>query len=420
MLVGVSFFSCNEETSKNITEVSDYDKYLSTGNDPSYKLAIEQNQFWEARLATDSSGVGDLGPLAQSFELLFDATGNVDFLKKSEKVYKKAISIAADKDSYKRALAHNYISQHRFKEAKSIMEELYAGPTNKIAAERILFDVYMELGDYDKADSMLGKIKDNSNFDYLIRLAKWSDHQGDLDSAITFLEKAKEKADESKNKDQNIWIYSNIGDFYGHAGRFQDSYNSYLKTLEFQPDNAYVKKQIAWLNYSNEKNTDEAFRILDFLQKIRKVPDYHLLKAEMYEYLGDEGKKAEEQKTFLNMIEENSNYSGMYNTYLINVFAETDPKKALQLAQQEITNRETPETYQLLAYAQLVNGQKEEALKTIETKVEGKTSEPKALFHAALVYEANGKKVKVKELKAELLGASYELGPLITRKIEKL
>ena len=416
----LGIISCKQESTEKITDPKDYNAYLSTKNKESYDLALSENKFWGNRMAADSSGVGELGPLAGSFSLLFDATGNVNYLKDAEQLDRKAIEISAfSKDTYTRALAHNYISQHRFKEARTLLEKIFAGPTNKEATGRMLFDVYMELGEYEKADEMLGLIKDNSDYNYLIRLAKWSDHKGDLDAAIKYLEKARAIAESRGNRSLKIWTYSNLGDFYGHAGRLQNSYAEYLKTLELQPDNAYVKRQLAWLAYSHEHNTKEAQRILDSVMVNRKVPDYHLVKADMANYEGNIQERDKEWATFIKLINENPNYGNMYNTYLIEIYAEIDPEKALQLAEKEITNRATPETYQLLAYAQLVNGKKMDALKTIQEHVEGKTSEPKALYHAAMVYEANGMNDKVKELKKELSSAYYELGPNKAKKIKK-
>src|SRR5690606_32651667 len=163
--------------------------------------------------------------------------------------------------------------------------------------------------------------------------------------------------------------------------------------------------------YSSEKNTKEANRILDSVMVNHKAPDYYLLKGEMAEFDGNTSEAKKQYDMFLTATD-NPNYGGMYNAYLINLYADTDPEKALKLAAQEITNRATPETYQLLAYSQLKNGDKEGALKIIEEYVEGKTSEPKALFHSALIYKANGMKEKVETLKEELMRAFYELGPV--------
>jgi hypothetical protein len=50
-----------------------------------------------------------------------------------------------------------------------------------------------------------------NDYDYLIRLAKWNDHKGDLKTAI-FYGKARDTEKED-NRTLKIWSYSNLGDF---------------------------------------------------------------------------------------------------------------------------------------------------------------------------------------------------------------
>ena len=413
------FFGCQEKAEK-ITDSNDYNKYLITSNIPS-KDAIDKNyEFWQEKFKNDSTSLMEMSQLSGIHAALFGSTGDISQLKISEKLIKKSHDIAArNQDTYLRSLAHNYISQHRFKEAQILLDSAYTYPDNKKLTEMMLFDVAMELGEYERADTLLGRIKSPKDFNYLIRLAKWSDHNGNLDAAIKYLEQARQVAEERDDRALKLWIYSNIGDFYGHAGRLSDSYNSYLKTLELEPDNHYAKKQIAWMVYAAENDTEEANRILDSIMVNHKAPDYHLLKAEMAAYKENASEEKKQYDLFLKTAE-NPDYGAMYNTYLINLYAETDPEKALKLAAMEINNRATPETYQLLAYAQLKAGHKEAALKTIEEYVAGKTEEPKALFHSALVYKANGMEEKVATLKEELLGATYELGPVKAKEIKNL
>ncbi|MDP2685949.1 MAG: hypothetical protein Q8O62_01935 [Aequorivita sp.] len=412
-------FGCQEKP-KEITDSKDYDQYLVTAKTPGKDAINKELEFWQNKFNNDSTNLMEMGRLAGIHAALFGSTGNISELKTSETLLKKTHDISArDKDSYLRSLAHNYISQHRFKEAQVLLDSAYTYEDNRKETEMMLFDVAMELGEYNRADTLLGKIKDPKDFNYLIRLAKWSDHNGNLDAAIKYLEQAKQIAEERDNKGFKSWIYSNIGDFYGHAGRFEDSYNSYLKTLTIEPDNHYVKKQIAWMVYSSEKNTKEANRILDSVMVNHKAPDYYLLKGEMAEYEGNTSEAKKQYDMFLKATE-NVDYGDMYNTYLITLYAETNPEKALALAAKEITNRATPETYQLLAYSQLKAGDKVAALKTIEEYVVGKTSEPNALFHSALIYKANGMNDKVTPIKEELMGAFYELGPVKAKEIEKL
>ena len=122
----------------------------------------------------------------------------------------------------------------------------------------LLFDIAMELADFENAYEYLGRIKNNSDFNYLIRLSKWSDHQGNLVAAIRYLEKAKEIAESGASESLKLWAYTNLATYYAHDTRVDDAYRYYLKALKLQPENAFAKEGIAWIAYVSEKNTTEA------------------------------------------------------------------------------------------------------------------------------------------------------------------
>ena len=424
LCLSLLLLGCNGQGDKDVTFTTnpiDYTSFLQADPIKSYAAALEEKEFWSKRLGSDSTGVGDLGPLAGAYSKLFETSGAIQHLKDAEQVYKKAITVAAIKiqDGYKRALAKNYITQHRFKDAITLLEESYAGISNKHATELLLFDCYLEVGAYSKALQLLKKIENINQFDYLIRISKWSDHQGDLSAAIGYMEKALTIANSRKNLALQIWTNTNIADYYGHQGSIKASYNHYLKTLALQPDHAYAKKGLAWILYSKEHNITQASVLIDHLLKNHNLPDYYLLKAEMARYQGDSVLSVEYMQQFFTLAN-NPLYGDMYNTYKIRALVKTDPYKALQLAQKEVDNRTTPQSYQLLALAQLASNQKQEALATITNFVVGKTSEPMALLYSAQVYKANGMLDKVTALKTALLPASYELGPEIYKQVTAL
>ena len=424
MCLSVLLLGCNGQGDKDVTFTTnpkDYTSFLQADPIKSYAAALEEKEFWSKRLGSDSTGVGDLGPLAGAYSKLFETSGAIQHLKDAEQVYKKAITVAAIKiqDGYKRALAKNYITQHRFKDAITLLEESYAGISNKHATELLLFDCYLEVGAYSKALKLLKKIENINQFDYLIRISKWSDHQGDLSAAIGYMEKALTIANSRKNFALQIWTNTNIADYYGHQGDIKASYNHYLKTLALQPDHAYAKKGLAWILYSKEHNITQASVLIDHLLKNHNLPDYYLLKAEMASYQGDSVLSEEYMQQFFTLAN-NPLYGDMYNTHKIMALVKTDPDKALQLAQKEVANRPAPQSYQLLALAQLASNQKQEALATITSFVAGKTSDPMALLHSAQVYKASGVLDKVTALKTALLPASYELGPEIFKQVSAL
>lgn len=424
ILLLVSFFliiSCDESTSEQqqITNSEDYNHFLEVQNP---RTTSPYYELWNSKITTDSVELMSFAAVAGQYDMFFKSTGDITYLKKAERSLEKAVEIAnIDKEKYYRALARNYISQHKFNEALVYADSAAVLSKNIPATQHLLFDVHMELGNYTKADSLQKLFKDPQDFDYIIRAAKWNDYIGKIKMTIMFMEKAKEKAEARQNRTMLMWVYSNIADYYGHDGRIQDSYEHYLKTLEIDSSNAYAKKGLAWIAYSKDKNPTEAKRIIDSVLTGHVSPDHYLLKAEIAEYENDKNDKEEAMDSFWNLAN-NPAYGNMYNTYKIEVLAENPKTKeeALALAEQEIKNRATPETYQWLALANLANGYNKKALQIINDHVVDKTFEPAALLTMAKVYKANMMTDKVKDLKEELLETAYEMGPVKFGEIKSL
>ena len=419
LLIGCKDSETEKKVEAQISNSEDYNKYLAIQKSRTTSPYFE---LWNSKITADSIELPSFSAVAGQYNMFFESTGDITYLKKAEQALEKAVQVAnLDKDKYYRSLARNYISQHKFKEALVYADSSTALGKDLPVNQQLLFDIHMELGNYEKADSLIKRFADPEDFDYIIRAAKWNDYKGKLDMTIMYMEKAKEKAESSKNRSMLLWVYSNVADYYGHDGRIKDSYEHYLKTLEIDSSNAYAKKGIAWIAYSKDEKLLDAQRILDSVLTGHISPDYYLLKAEIAEFSHDMKAKDEAISTFWKMAN-NVAYGNMYNTYKIELYAE-DPstkKEALKLAKQEVKNRATPETYQLLALANLVNGNKKEALEIIKLHVANKTFEPTALLTMAKVYKANMMPDEVKELKEELLEAAYELGPLKLREIHAL
>jgi tetratricopeptide (TPR) repeat protein len=419
LLIPILFFGSCQKKEKAVTHAIDYDKYLVS---TPLKTTSKYFELWNSKIEPDSMQLLSFGIVGGEYGRYFQESGDIQFLKKAERALKRAKDIAAvGKDSYLRALARNYISQHRFKEALQLADSARAIGSSLNASQGLLFDIHMELGNYKMAEKYLDSIKNLSDFGYLIRLAKWNDHKGDLKSTITFMEKAKAKAINSKNKDLMLWSYTNLADYYGHAGRITDSYEHYLKALELDPKNSYAKKGIAWIVFSYEKNPKEALRILDSVTKNYQAPDYFLLKSEIAEYMGNELSSLYNLDQYFNSIR-NPAYGEMYNAYNARLYLEQTGQyeKALQLSRLEVRNRPTPKSYSFLAFSYMKLGKTDRALDIVEKYIDGKTFEPAIKYYEAEIYKAAGKTEKVTALKNELLAATYELGPLLEHKISAL
>ncbi|WP_438965169.1 tetratricopeptide repeat protein [Flavobacterium sp.] len=422
LLFSALLLSCNSNPNNDITNRDDYQSYLMVLESHKISEIEKEIQFWQSKDNASPNQPTFLIKLANQFSLLFEVAGNINDLYIAEELFLEANKQLFEQNSgVLRAIAKNYISQHRFKEALSKLEKAYELGEKKMETEKMLFDVHMELGNYDLAYKSLNKIKNLKDFDYLIRAAKWNDHKGQLDDAITLMEKAKTIAEDDKNEALKVWVYSNIADFYGHAGRIQDSYTHYLKTLEIDNNNSYALKGIAWIAFSHERNTEKAMEIVKVLEAKHKVPDLFLLKAEIAEYQNNLSEKDNAIKKYKKVLASND-YGDMYNKYNVLLMSENPIQidEAIKISEKEIENRPTPESYDLLAWSYYKKGDFKKALEVAQMHTINKSFEPSIMFHNAKILKANNILDKHPEIKKELLASVYELGPVTEKEILKL
>ena len=413
--------SCNN-TKANITKIDDYQSFLNNNSEEVKSSSKKELVFWSDKLDKSPNQYPYLAKIAAANSVLFDITGKVDYLIQTE----NKLTLANEKTNYTnagylRALARNYISQHRFEEALNLLKKAEKNGEKLVFTQKMLFDVHLELGNYNDAQEYLSRFKNFKDFDYLIRLSKWNDHEGNLDAAIRFMENATHIAESTNNTRLMQWSYTNLADFYGHANRIEDSYKHYLKALQLDPNDAYARKGIAWIVYSHERNPKEALRILDSITKNYHSPDYFLLKSEIEEFMGNQENKKKDLEQYLALIN-NEKYGVMYNKYKTVLYLEELNKNeaAFNIAKQEIKQRPTPQSYDLLAWSYFNDNEPEKALEIVNKFIQGKTFEPVIQYHMAEIYKANGMGKSAMKIKSELLGSLYELGPIMGLKINRL
>ena len=408
--------ACNEEQS--ITKREDYFDFL----DPE-KITLVSDQkeirFWEDRLRQKKDDDVSMLKLAGLFVEEFKSNGEISFLKKSDSLYNIVLNRTPfDKASIYQSLAANAITQHKFREAeKHITKALMIGD-QKATSKLMLADVSIELGAYDWAQRILKDFKNKNSFAWLIRKAKLKDHEGDLDSAIILMERAYERIE--GNKSLACWTLSNLGDMYGHAGRIEQSYKNYLKVLELNPDDDYCLKGIAWIALSHDHKFEEAHEIIEFLSKKNRMPEAHLMLAEIAAGKGDEQERIHQLTLFKSMVDIPP-YRLMYNKYLAQIEAEDfqRPDKCIEIANQEVKNRPTPQSFDLLAWGYYLKGDSTKALEIGRDYVENQTFEPDALYHLGVIYKSNGFVKQGDKLLEEAHKSSFELGPSVTKAIER-
>ncbi|MFM9909523.1 MAG: tetratricopeptide repeat protein, partial [Chitinophagaceae bacterium] len=278
----------------------------------------------------------------------------------------------------------------------------------------------VELGNFSWAASILNQLKDKKAFEYLIRYAKLQDHLGNTEETLKAMEQALLKAEASENNQLLLWAQSNLADMYSHQNKVKEAYKLYKKVLATDPHYYHALRGIAWIAFSYDHNTELAKKILHTLQLHHPVPDYDYLLAEIAAYENNEAQKQFYTTRFLQAVK-NPAYGDMYNKYVFEILIEQKElaAKALTIAQTEVNNRPTPQSYDLLAWAYYQSNQLPEALAIANEKVLNKNFEPEALYHLGLIYKQNGNKEKAWNYLNQALNSSFELGPVITDEIKQ-
>lgn len=405
---------------KPIAKSADYEVYLNEGHlEKTEKTLAERTSFWEKKLREQPKNFVYQTKLAGQYAAWFKLNGDVSKLNQSDSLLHIVNERYPNRVGTLQALASNAVTRHSFAEAEKLMRQAVAVGEERFASSLMLTDVLLERGDFGYASQLLRDVASTSHFDYLIRQMKMLDQQGNLPEAIKQMEKALVLARSSGSKDLLNWSLSNLADMYGHDGRIQQSYDTYLEALENNPADLHSLKGIAWVAYSHDHNTAEARRILGFLKKIHPVPDYDLLLSDIATL---ENKPDEAMAYRQSFVEKASNpaYGNMYKAYLCNLKASKtgQAKEALTIAEQEIAERPHPMSYGLLAWASYQKGDKTAALDIIQKHVMNQTQEPKALYHSGVILAGNGLKKEAKQYLEEALEASFELGPLATAEIQ--
>ena len=402
------------ERNHPVARFEDYDQYLNNSMFVDHDPISEELNFWSRRLQKNPSDESSLLKLAGLYAEMFKTTGSIADIKRSDSLYNHVVRQGSEDSEIYQSLAANAIAQHKFPDAKKYAEKALSLKDKKAASLLILVDVSLEIETTQRQIRfwIASEIRTHSP----TLSGKQGQRSGGMtDSAIVCMEKAYERIKGIKfSRNGSL----NLADMYGHAGMVEKAYATYLDVLEINPAHDHSLEGIAWICFSNDGNFQDARKIINVLAMRSLMPESHLLLAMIDEMEGNESQKKYHLETFKSLVSE-AGYNAMYHKYLALVEAEEfNPVQAVSIADQEIANRPTPQSYDLLAWAYYNQKDFEKALDISTRKVKDQTFEPDAIYHLGMIYLANGNRELAKEYLNQALESEFELGPSISRKIK--
>lgn len=366
--------------------------------------------FWSNRLNSDTTTVGEINPLAKNYELLYSLTGNPTHLLQAEALLKKGIEISAhQKDSYSRLLAQNYLKQHKFIEAKFLLENLLNQSTLFSETYLVLFDVYMQIGEYKKAETILKQKIDKKGYAYYTRSAAWNYYKQDISTAINQMKNAVSIAESSKNKELMQKAYAELASLYFFDGNLFMAYEYYSKIIKLEALHPNAIYQIARIIYSTNKDPEQVVNFLNKLPNYVNTPEILEFKAELYVDENYKTVRLSIQKDLDVFYEKNKEIPKYRGVRALRTLEKNAPSEALSIYLPELQNRKTPEVYALYAYLLFKNENKDKAIEIIDKHVVHNTQDPQSLFYIYLIYDELG--LEVEKIKKQLQTESFMLEP---------
>lgn len=378
--------------------MNDIKSYLLVDNNKKSKELETVNiniNFWRKRLKDNPGNSFFQQTLSSWLDSRFRLTGNIDDLLTEDTLLQAANTDSKEKDvSLLQALSQNAISRHQFRQALDYVRKAFTLTEARFTSAMLMADVLMETGSYDEARSYLVMYKDSASLPYLIRRSRFHQHEGNLDSAIIDMKAAYAIAEHDNNNSMICFSDNLIATYSIEAGNMQQAYDSFLDALKHNPNYIAAIEGIATIAIVNDKNTDIAKDIYESLSQTLNSPDPYLNLYKIAKYNNDEGKKQEYLKAFLDRATD-VKYGRMYNKYVVNIEAEEFKNfaRAKQIAESEITERPTPSSYFMLAWAYFQNGDTEKSIEIIKQNVEGKTTDPETLTKIDRIYLEQTKKM---------------------------
>lgn len=412
--------SCNRGK-KNIVDVAYVDSLISHYTQP---LAIKANeedlQFWLNRINPNNTGITNESKYAAALIARFNLLGDINDVVKADSILQKVDDAFAHKEASPCiAIGRNAILQHQFNKADSLLttaKKIGIRPYESLAAS---FDVNFEQGRILLAKNNLKHMAAEKDFGYQFRNAKLAHYEGDIESSIASMKKAVELAENNISLKQAA--LSNLADLYLHNGDLQNAFTSYRTSIYLNAADLHSITGIGWIALVHDKNDSLAEKIFLFVHSQTKSPDPLFKLVQTMEARGDSISAIKYAREFEKQVTQPA-YGNMYNKYLIEIYTGilNEPYKAVTLAQRELSNRTTPQTYAWYAWALFADHKSAEAYNIYQQHVSGKPLEGLELYWMGKLMQELKKGYNARQFFDAAMKNEYDLSPVYRRDLNSV
>ena len=420
LLVVIGILACHQDQ-KILIDAKYIDNALKTDRSSNYEKSVQQDLvFWKKRVDSDSEGTTNFKKYASSLVSRFRLYGDISDLKQAESIISRINNETHNNESGNlRTLGHVVSLQHRFSETDTMLTKALKNGDNKYESMLMKYDVAFELGRISEAKRLLTFIEKPHEYAYYFRLAKMQHYDGNMDKAIESMQTA---ADLSNG---NVYLkqaaLSNLADLQMHIGAFEEAANNYKTSYEIDHSDLHSLKGMALVAAFHDKNYALAESVLKYIADKTCSPDVYFNLSQLYQLTGNKTLEKEYATQFAEIASQPV-YGNMYNKYLIQLYDGilNNPKAILEVANNEIKNRNTPQTNSWYAWALYQNNQAALAMQVYKKHVSEQPLEGLELYYMGKLMKAENKSINANAFFKAAYKNRFELAPNYKSDLEKL
>ena len=279
---------------------------------------------------------------------------------------------------------HILDSLHQFREAESVARNLVV-IRNQAPDYGLLGDVLMEQGRLQDAIEPYQKmINLRPDLEGYLRIAHVRWLKGDLEGAREIM-KVAVTAGSPREPESTAWVYTRQGSYElqaGHTEAAGRSAESALGYVQNYPAALLLKARVLIA----ESNVETSVPLLQEAARRTMLPEYQWVLADT---LREAGRTSEAEAVERDLL--NSGATNDPRTFAIYLGTRGEnPKKALDLAEAELTNRADVFTLDAMAWALKANGRLAESREYSERSLREGTCDARLFYHAGSIALASG------------------------------
>jgi len=330
----------------------------------------------QRRVLNGSKTVPDFERLAWTFVRKARSTFDPGYYKLAEQC---AVCIDSIKSQTAEALllrAHVAQNLHRFSEAEALASQL-TKLRERPFDYGVLGDALIDQGKIREGAAAYQKMVDlRPDLQSYVRAAQVRWLTGDLKGAIQLMQLA---VSSSSPNDPNTgaWAFNRLALYQLQLGVIQQAMHSCDAALSLQADYAPAVLTKARILLA-KKRTDEALVQFKRAADLNPLPEYQWALADVMHMTDSVG--ANEVEAQINQSSEDPRTVSLYLAT-----RGDDPERALQLAEQEIKNRQDVFTHDALAWALAASGRTKEARTEVDKALAEGTKDARLYLHAGLI-----------------------------------